>query len=306
MSLFEKIACLADPYDVDHSSLNMAMEFWKGNSKKAGGLSVFSANTKASVPSSDNPEIMDSHTKTDENWLSKWLVNEVSDNTVLGKVLESGEPSRELVAFEHQLKTTMLVESGGKRAPDGSKFLSDFKLNMLRFSPAPVYLVQENAARQGRCVILAMNVASEDDRFMRDMHKYMMRRAMELASFYNSEVHLVNAVRPVTGTYPGYMAALSPDLIGQAVITECRKNLLDFASHYDLPQSRCHVLDGTPEEMIPEMCQTLTPSVLVMASSGRSGIAGSIIGNVPETIMRRVDCDLLVIPSKCLKYQTMD
>lgn len=58
--------------------------------------------------------------------------------------------------------------------------------------------------------------------------------------------------------------------------------------------------------MIPELCQTLNPSVLVMASSGRSGIAGSIIGNVPETIMLRVDRDLLVIASKSLKYQTMD
>lgn len=80
----------------------------------------------------------------------------------------------------------MLAESGGKRAPDGSRFLSDFKLSMPRFSQAPVYLVRESAAREGKCLILAMSLASEDDRFMRDKHKYMMRRAKEPASSYNS------------------------------------------------------------------------------------------------------------------------
>lgn len=308
MSLFEKIACCAEPYDPDRRAYSRAVEFWEAAGSAPGALcaaAVEPAKTGLSAEEGSAPEWMPKGVDQ-ESWLESWLEKDAPKDASR-RVLRGEEPSRQLVALEHKWGTTMLVLASG-RDSGVERFIPDFKLNMLRFSPAPAYIVHNSSPLSGHKgpVLIAMNVATSDDRFMRDMHKFLMRRARELAGIFGVEVHIVNAVRPVSNPYPGDLVGLAPEILGERLRRECFQNLLDFASHYGIPDERCHVIDGIPEEVVPNLCQALEPSCLVMATSGRSGIAGSIIGNVPEAIMHRVDCDLLIVPSKCLKYQKMD
>ena len=48
----------------------------------------------------------------------------------------------------------------------------------------------------------------------------LMRRARELATAYNAQVHLVNAVRPVLNPYPGDLVGLSPEILGERIRRE--------------------------------------------------------------------------------------
>jgi nucleotide-binding universal stress UspA family protein len=307
MSLFEKIACCAEPYDLEHRAYSRALGFWKASGSAPGGLSAVAAESiygKGAMQgmAQEDPDVR--APGPHKGWLEAWLEQETSD-AASRRVLKSDEPSRELVALEHEWGTSMLVMAAGG-AGSGTGFISDFKINMLRFSPAPVYLAQEPQWNSRGPVLVAMNVAAPENRAMRDMHKFLMRRAGEIASTFGSQIHIVTAVRPLSNPYPGDYMGLAPEVVGERLLRECRESIVDFASHYELDEGQCHAVSGIPEEVIPELCGKLKPSCLVMATSGRSGLAGSIIGNVPETVMRRVSCDLLIVPSKCLKYQKQD
>ena len=307
MSLFEKIAFCDDPYDLDRRAYSRALEFWKAAGSAPGALCAAAVQSASPAQDEADAGAPPAPRQGQEGWLESWLESAASAASSR-RIIKSAEPSREMVALEHEWGSTMLILNSGRAASGGARFIPDFKLSMLRFSPAPAYLVQDPAPlheHQGP-VLIAMNVATPDDRFMRDMHKFLMRRARELATAFNAQVHLVNAVRPVSNPYPGDLVGLAPEILGERLRRECFQNLMDFASHYGIPDEHCHVIDGIPEEVVPNLCHALRPACLVMASSGRSGIAGSIIGNVPEAIMRRVDCDMLIVPEKCLKYQKMD
>ncbi|MGN0908093.1 MAG: universal stress protein [Succinivibrio sp.] len=310
MSLFEKIACCAEPYDPERRAYLSALGFWKAAGSAPGTLGAAAVEPRAPGQGEGDHEsqMAAAAAAHKPGWLDEWLQKDAAE-AASRRVLKSGEPSREMVALEHEWGTTMLVMASGRAGEGGARFFPDFKLSMLRFSPAPVYLVQGSETdpkkRKGP-VVIAMNVATSDDRFMRDMHKFLMRRARELAKLSGSDIHIVNAVRPVSNPYPGDLVGLAPQILGERLLRECRQNLLEFASRSGVSAENCHVRDGIPEEVVPEVCRQLNPSCLVMATSGRSGIAGSIIGNVPEAVMQRVSCDVLICPDKCIKYQKMD
>lgn len=307
MSLFEKIAFCDEPYDPDRRAYGRALEFWRAAGSAPGALCAAAVQASTPAPGGEAGEAGPDPRPAQDGWLESWLES-AAPAASSRRVIKGEEPSRQMVALEHEWGATMLVMAAGRASEGGARFMPDFKLSMLRFSPAPAYLVQdpEPLHEHSGPVLIAMNVATSDDRFMRDMHKFLMRRARELASIFNTQVHIVNAVRPVSNPYPGDLVGLAPEILGERLRRECFQNLLDFASHYGIPDERCHVIDGIPEEVVPNLCHALEPSCLVMATSGRSGIAGSIIGNVPEAVMHRVDCDMLIVPEKCLRYQKMD
>ncbi len=306
MSLFEKIAFCDEPYDPDRRAYSRALEFWKAAGSAPGTLCAAAVQASGPAQGDEEGEAAPG-SRQDEGWLESWLES-AAPAASSRRIIKGSEPSREMVALEHEWGSTMLILGAGRASNGGARFIPDFKLSMLRFSPAPAYLVQDPVPLHEHHgpILIAMNVATSDDRFMRDMHKFLMRRARELSCAFNAQVHIVNAVRPVSNPYPGDLVGLAPEILGERLRRECFENLLDFASHYGIPDERCHVIDGIPEEVVPNLCHALRPSCLVMASSGRSGLAGSIIGNVPEAVMHHVDCDLLIVPEKCLKYQKMD
>jgi nucleotide-binding universal stress UspA family protein len=55
------------------------------------------------------------------------------------------------------------------------------------------------------------------------------------------------------------------------------------------------ILDGEPGVEIPREVARLSIELLVLGTVGRSGLAGMLIGNTAEEILRRVDCSVLAL-----------
>ena len=56
-----------------------------------------------------------------------------------------------------------------------------------------------------------------------------------------------------------------------------------------------HFREGQPESVIPEVARETDAEVIVMATVGRTGIPGLIIGNTAEAVLNQVDCSVLAV-----------
>jgi nucleotide-binding universal stress UspA family protein len=56
-----------------------------------------------------------------------------------------------------------------------------------------------------------------------------------------------------------------------------------------------HLIEGDPDERIPELAAAQGIDLLVMGSVSRTGIAGFLIGNTAEEVLNQVDCSVLTL-----------
>jgi nucleotide-binding universal stress UspA family protein len=55
------------------------------------------------------------------------------------------------------------------------------------------------------------------------------------------------------------------------------------------------MLKGEPGDLIPKLAARMEVELIVMGTVSRSGVAGFLIGNTAEMILRRVRCSVLTV-----------
>ena len=60
-------------------------------------------------------------------------------------------------------------------------------------------------------------------------------------------------------------------------------------------KSQVYMLKGEPGHLIPELAAKLEVGLIVMGTVSRTGVAGLLIGNTAERILRQVDCSVLTV-----------
>jgi universal stress protein E len=56
-----------------------------------------------------------------------------------------------------------------------------------------------------------------------------------------------------------------------------------------------YLLKGEAGVLIPELAQAKAVDLIVMGTVSRTGVAGLLIGNTAEKVLRRVDCSVLTV-----------
>ena len=62
-----------------------------------------------------------------------------------------------------------------------------------------------------------------------------------------------------------------------------------------IPPKNVHLLKGDAEVVIPRFVQKERSDLVVMGTVARSGVAGLVMGNTAETILRHIGCSVLAI-----------
>jgi universal stress protein E len=71
--------------------------------------------------------------------------------------------------------------------------------------------------------------------------------------------------------------------------------VLELAETYKVATDNVHVLEGLPEDIIPEVCQKYKADLLVIGSVGRTGFSAALLGNTAELIIDAVECDTMIV-----------
>lgn len=168
--------------------------------------------------------------------------------------------------------------------------------HVLRRCPCPVWLVTPRSAEGERVVVAAVDPEPQDAP-RHDLSVRVARTAVQIAAESGATLHLVHA-----WTAFGHQILAS------------RGNKKDVLAHYaacrdhasarfdvlcqdaDVPETaKRHLLEGVNDKVLTTFVTSKRASLLVMGTVGRTGLAGLVVGNTAERVLRQVRCSIVAL-----------
>ena len=235
------------------------------------------------------------------------------DTEVLVKV---GEPFleviRQVMADNHDL--VMVGEPGGEAGTVAP--LSSGVMHMLRKCPVPVWVMRPSRARKLR--ILALVDPDPDDPVRDGLNDLVLELATSLTRREKAELHVGHAWSLTGETtlrsspYIGLSREIVDVMVGaiEATSRERLDMLMERHRVADVGGSD-HMVSGDPRVVLPRLADRLNIGLIVMGTVALTGLAGLIMGNTAEAILRSVECSVLAVkpegfvtPVKSARHRT--
>ena len=217
-------------------------------------------------------------------------------STVVWQSNEAEAITREVEAHNYDLvvKYTKAEESLK------SLIVTPVDWQILRKCPTPILVVKDGDWKHQRRILVAVNVSDDENEAHSSFNDELVSLSMDLAdSLDRGNIHLVTAYPPT----PINMAIDLPEfstgdgnsgLRGQYLL-----NMKALRQKYGISDDHTHVLEGFPEDVIPQVAEKLEAELVILGTIGRTGLSAAFLGNTAEHVISKLNCNLLAIkPSK--------
>lgn len=170
---------------------------------------------------------------------------------------------------------------------------------LLRKCPAPILMVRDGDWKHQRRILVAVNVSGDAD-YHEAFNQQLVELSMDLAdNLERGNVHLVGAYPPT----PINMAIDLPEFHTSEYTSGVRGqhliNMKALRQRFGIDEDHTHVLEGFPEEVIPEVADKIGAELVVLGTVGRTGLSAALLGNTAEHVISKLRCNLLAIkPNK--------
>jgi len=192
------------------------------------------------------------------------------------------EVTRAVMRDGYDLVIKAASGADAKRRP----FMGSTALHLIRKCPCPVWIVGHIWIGSGGRILAAVDPSDEGTR---PAHSQEILKWSMLLAGEDGELHAASAWRASGETL--LSKSVPPDELdyyvksseyearaGQALLMSSLGNPLD--------SERIHLLNGNPREVLPDFVQQEDFDLVVMGSIGRVGVAGMLIGETAETLIR--------------------
>jgi nucleotide-binding universal stress UspA family protein len=228
----------------------------------------------------------------------------LADNTRAGAGIDvtvlEGEPFIEVIRHVLAQGNDLVIVGGDEIERGVTPELSSGLMHLLRKCPVPVWVMRPPRTETPR--ILALIDPDPGDPVRDSLNGLVLQLATSMARRGEADLHVGHAWELVgedkfrSASYVG----LADDEIDQMVASvegahrEQLRLLLEQYGVGDL-DAQVHFVGGAAGEVLPALAERLHVSLIVMGTVSRTGIAGLIIGNTAETILRSVRCSVLAV-----------
>jgi nucleotide-binding universal stress UspA family protein len=202
---------------------------------------------------------------------------------------------REVLRDKHDLVMITAEGRGGLR----ERLFGSTAMHLMRKCPCPVWVVRPTQPERYVCILAAVDPMSQDEP-QYALNFKIMDLATALVQRDQCELVVVH-----TWTFPpeqslrsGY-SVTSTELDGWVRRAQDlhRRRLTELLQPYLVQDARFQVymLKGEPGHLIPQLAEKLEVGLIVMGTVSRTGVAGLLIGNAAERILRQVNCSVLTV-----------
>ena len=204
---------------------------------------------------------------------------------------------REVLREQHDLVITTAEGKKGIRA----RVLGTTSTHLMRKCPCPVWVVKRAQTRPYSRILAAVDPSVFEPE--RDsLNPLILELASGMARKEGGELHIIHVWRLFGERYVRSSGMSGKDVHAAKVHEKMQhkqrfETLLGRGGVTDL-QPHLHLIEGDPDECIPELVAELGIDLLVMGTVSRTGIAGFLIGNTAEEVLNQVDCSVLTLKPK--------
>ncbi|WP_299792020.1 universal stress protein UspE [uncultured Shewanella sp.] len=217
-----------------------------------------------------------------------------SDSVIETEVVWHNRPFESIIEHAIAGNYDLIVKGTHEHDKLKSVIFTPTDWHLMRKAPVPVLLVKDHDWPVAGKILCAVNVGSEDDDHQ-SLNGKIITHAKGLAEKFDAQVHLVNG-------YPGTPVNLAIELpdfdahtYSETIRMQHEQRVSSLANSFGISNDFCHVKEGLPEDVIPDLALQLDAELVILGTVGRTGFSAALIGNTAEHVIDSINCDLLAI-----------
>lgn len=230
------------------------------------------------------------------NERTAWLKDQLAEygQPIEAAVEWNNRPYEAIIKYALASKADIVVKATRSHDDLRSVIFTPTDWHLVRKCPAPVLLVKEHDWPQDGKIVAAVNVGTEDQEHAQ-LNGRLTTIALDYAKLLSGHVHLANC-------YPGTplniaieVPEFDPESYNDSVKNHHLEEMEKHSNQYSIPLDNCHVKEGLPEKVIPQVAKELDAELVIIGTVGRVGISAALIGNTAEHVIDELNCDVLAI-----------
>jgi len=230
-----------------------------------------------------------------EQWMRKIAQDYLLDGVEFDvRVVWHNRPYEAIIAEVFGGEHDIVIKGTRKHDVLESVIFTPTDWHLLRKCPCPVLLVKNQDWPEDASIIASVHVGSENETHL-NLNDSMVEQLNSLTERLGAKPYLVNAypVTPanITIELPEFDPATYTDAVRGHHLTAMKA--LRQKHGYDDEQTV--VEQGLPEDIIPEVAQRLTAAMVIIGTTGRTGLSAVFIGNTAEHVIDKINCDVLAL-----------
>ena len=171
---------------------------------------------------------------------------------------------------------------------------------ILRKCPTPILVVKDGDWKHQRRILVAVNVSDDENEAHSTFNDELVSLSMDLAdSLDRGNIHLVTAYPPTPINMAIDLPEFSSGEYSSGLRGQYLLNMKALRQKYGIDGDHTHVLEGFPEDVIPQVAEKLEAELVILGTIGRTGLSAAFLGNTAEHVISKLNCNILAIkPSK--------
>ncbi|MCW8335163.1 universal stress protein UspE [Vibrio paucivorans] len=300
MSIYSKILVVADINHDEQPALARAIQLAQkstSTSKVTFFLSIYDFSyDMTSMLSIDERDAMRRgviHQR--EQWMRKVAEPYVCDGIEFDvKVVWHNRPYEAIIAEVFAGSHDIVIKGTRKHDVLESVIFTPTDWHLLRKCPSPVLLVKNSDWPEDANIIASVHVGSENDTHI-DLNDRMVEQLNSLSSRLNASPYLVNAYPVTPANITIELPEFDPTTYTDAVRGHHLTSMKALRQKHGYDEEKTIVEQGLPEDVIPEVAEKLNAAMVILGTTGRTGLSAVFIGNTAEHVIDKINCDVLAL-----------
>ncbi len=210
----------------------------------------------------------------------------------------TGTPYLEVIRQVLRDKHDLVILAAEGKIGIKDRLFGTTSMHLMRKCPCPVWVVKRAQTQPYTRILAAVDPSIYDSR-RGAINPLILQLASGMARKEAGELHIIHAWQLFGERYVR-SSGMTEEAVQEAKALEKKQHrqrfdtLLGRADVTDL-KLHLHLIEGDPDDRIPELVAEKGIDLLVMGTVCRTGIAGFLIGNTAEEVLNQVDCSVLTL-----------
>nr|WP_086940110.1 universal stress protein UspE [Thaumasiovibrio occultus] len=230
-----------------------------------------------------------------EAWLNELVADYVEHGYRINlNVVWHNRPYESIVVEVITNHYDLVIKATHKHDTLGSIIFTPTDWHLLRKCPCPILLVKNQTWPSKSTIVGAVNLATENEEHDA-LNDKIVKQTKCFAEMLDSEALLLNAYPSTPVNITIELPEFDPASYADAVRGHHLTSMKALRQQHGLPEEQTRVYEGLAEDIIPAVAKEENAELVIMGTTGRTGLSAIFIGNTAEHIIDKLDCDLLAL-----------
>lgn len=304
MKTISNIIFVSEQGSDEASALALAFELARSNQAKITIISCINNLKKTILEQAYAEDLLESVLAHKQSELVKFINANSPPNEIFEAKVFLDKPLQDIITEVVNGKADLLIKPAEQNLGLKQRIFGSLDNKLMRLCPCPVWLIKSAEQNKERKILVALDYTPEDPQ----LNLKLLDFATSLALSQFSALHIIHAWELENESFlRSPRTKLSDVDVDKMLEVEHDKrqswlsNIVEQSMSSRAPETieylspELHIEKGPSSEVITQTADKLNIELLVIATIGRSGIPGYLIGNTAESVLADIDCSVLTL-----------